>query len=289
LENESIVRFLFLSLAKGENKMKFDYINDVHLDFWVPFDTNQLKFEKKTKAFANQLLPEQPAKTLLIGGDLGHYNLQNYWFLEELSKVYSSILLVLGNHDFYMITKNQEKKYQSNSFHRVQEMKELAKSLPQVQYLEGDTVELDGVTIGGTGMWYDFSYGQKYLGKSYENIWLEWSFFSNDSRKIKGFSTKDRFESEKEKLERVIEKADIILTHVGPLSDFSPYRGEAVLFNSFYFFDGEELIKKYNSKIWCFGHVHIRETHKKHGWTFISHCLGYPDQLGFTSFKQIEL
>ena len=76
--------------------MKFDYINDVHLDFWVPFDTNQLKFEKKTKEFANQMLPKQPTKILLIGGDLGHYNRQNYWFLEELSKVYTNILLVLG-------------------------------------------------------------------------------------------------------------------------------------------------------------------------------------------------
>lgn len=170
--------------------MKFDYINDVHLDFWVPFDTNQLKFEKKTKEFANQMLPKQPAKILLIGGDLGHYNRQNYWFLEELSKVYTNILLVLGNHDFYMITKNQEKKYQSNSFHRVQEMKEMVKSLPQVKYLEGDTIELDGVTIGGTGMWYEFSYGQKYLGKSYENIWLEWSFFSNVHGKSKDFLRK---------------------------------------------------------------------------------------------------
>lgn len=269
--------------------MKFDYINDVHLDFWVPLDNNQLKFEKKTKEFANRMLPEQPTNTLLIGGDLGHYNKQNYWFLEELAKVYTNILLVIGNHDFYMITKNQEKKYQYNSFNRVKEMKELANQLPQVTYLEGNTFEIDGVTFGGTGMWYDFSYGQKHLGKNFEDIRKEWSWFSNDSRKIKGFLTEERYESEKEKLEKIIQQSDVVLTHVGPLHEFSPYRQEEVLFNSFYFFDGEKYIQKYQSKIWCFGHVHIREQYYKNDWTFISYGLGYPDQYGFTPFKQIKL
>ncbi|WP_121616604.1 metallophosphoesterase [Virgibacillus halodenitrificans] len=269
--------------------LKFDYINDVHLDFWVPFDKNQLKLERKTKIFAIKMLPEQPAQSLLIGGDLGHYNKQNYWFLEELSKVYTNILLVIGNHDFYLITKNQEKKYQYNSFKRVQEMKELATLLPQVTYLEGNTVEIEGVTFGGTGMWYDFSYGQKHLDQSFEDVQTQWSWFSNDSRKIKGISTGKRYESEKEKLEKVIRQSDVILTHVGPTHEFSPYQQEELLFNSFYFFDGETYIQNYQSKIWCFGHVHIREQFHKNGWTFISHSLGYPDQLGFTPLKQIEL
>ncbi|MNP56646.1 hypothetical protein D3C76_1513890 [compost metagenome] len=37
---------------------------------------------------------------------MGHYNKQNYRFLEKLKEYYSYIILVTGNHDYYLISKS---------------------------------------------------------------------------------------------------------------------------------------------------------------------------------------
>lgn len=95
--------------------MEFDYMNDIHLDFWVRFDKNQIKFEKRTREFTNSLIPKQKSKILVIGGDIGHYNRQGYWFLDEVSKFYDKVLIVFGNHDYYLISNHQAKKYGKSS------------------------------------------------------------------------------------------------------------------------------------------------------------------------------
>jgi metallophosphoesterase superfamily enzyme len=269
--------------------MQFDYINDVHLDLWVPLDNNPIKMKQKVIDFTKTLLPEIPSKVLVIGGDLGHYNHQNVLFLEELTKTYTYILLVFGNHDYYMISNRQEKKYKMNSMNKVNEMKELVNHLNNVIYLEGNTIEIDSVVIGGTGMWYDFSYGQKEHGNSYDDVWLKWAKISRDHKRIKGISILEKFNYELEKMNSVIENCDVVISHMGPDWSLSPYEEDEKDYNSFYFFDGKELLEKFSNKIWCFGHVHIKEDIQKNGWRMISHGLGYPDEKGFVKFKQVKL
>lgn len=269
--------------------MKFDYINDVHLDFWAPFNENQDKFEKNTRKFALSLIPESFSCTLVIGGDLGHFNKQNYWFLSELSAVYRRILLVFGNHDYYLISNNQSSKYKRSSFNRIKEMKDLASTIPNVSYLEGDMMDIEGVCFGGTGMWYDFQYGQQTHNQTKDEVRILWSQHSKDFKKIKGLLTLDHFESELERLDTIIKKSDVIVTHVGPNWGLSPYIGFEERHNSYYFFDGSDFLQAYQNKVWCHGHIHTELDVKREGWRFISYALGYPDETPFKKFRQIEI
>ncbi|GGF84440.1 hypothetical protein GCM10010912_32040 [Paenibacillus albidus] len=93
---------------------QFDLISDVHLDFWVDNSGNQLKLSKRLDQFVAGLVPEFPAETLIIAGDLGHYNKQNLMLLTKLKTYYSRILLVAGNHDDYLITKPLKNKYKQS-------------------------------------------------------------------------------------------------------------------------------------------------------------------------------
>ncbi|MBT2292076.1 metallophosphoesterase [Paenibacillus albidus] len=94
--------------------IQFDLISDVHLDFWVDNSSNQLKLSNRLDQFVASLVPEFPAKTLIIAGDLGHYNKQNLMLLTKLKMYYSRILLVAGNHDYYLISKSLKNKYTHN-------------------------------------------------------------------------------------------------------------------------------------------------------------------------------
>jgi Icc-related predicted phosphoesterase len=257
--------------------VSFDYINDIHLDFWVVKDHNSIKEENKIRDFANLLLNKKRSDYLLIGGDIGHFNNQNKIFLDEMSTCYKEIYLVFGNHDLYLISNNQSYKYNRRSFNRIYEMKEWIDNQENINYLDGNIVDVEGIKITGVNMWYDFSYGIK-MGKSRQQVLNEWSSLSNDSKKILNVNIENYFNEEKEKLDNVIEESDIIITHVGPDVRLSEYTGKQKIYNSYYFFDGINYIEELENKIWLFGHIHTRKDIIRDGWRIISHAIGYNDE-----------
>ncbi|WP_064199104.1 metallophosphoesterase family protein [Brevibacillus brevis] len=271
--------------------MSFDLISDVHLDFWVKVENPLHKMVTQVRNFINSILPETPHKVLVIAGDLGHYNWQNKLFIEELKQTYEHILIVAGNHDYYLVSANQEKQYRGRSINRVIEMKEICNAYTNVHYFDGDTVEIDGITYGGVGMWYDFSYGMKELGYSEEALYSKWWDIMNDSRLIKGLLDKSFTfaDEEKKKLDAIIEPSDVIITHVG--GDWSRvignYKFDPV--TSFYYFDGSQHFSKLEGKVWCFGHTHQRYDYDAYGCWFVNAALGYPSEDTGRKIVQIQL
>ncbi|WP_407921050.1 metallophosphoesterase family protein [Brevibacillus brevis] len=265
----------------------FDLISDVHLDFWVKVENPLHKMVPQIKNFIKGILPDVHHKTLVIAGDLGHYNWQNKILIEELKQIYEHILIVPGNHDYYLVSANQEKQYRGKSLNRVIEMKETCSLLTNVHYLDGDMVEIDGITYGGVGMWYDFSYGMKVLGYLEEALYSKWWDIMNDSRLIKGLLDKSFTfaDEEKKKLDAIIESSNVIITHVG--GDWSKVDRDLV--NSFYFFDGSPYFSKLEGKIWCFGHTHQRYDYEAYGCRFVNAALGYPDESDDRKILQIKV
>ncbi|WP_289141444.1 metallophosphoesterase [uncultured Brevibacillus sp.] len=265
----------------------FDLISDVHLDFWVKVENPLHKMVPQIKNFIKAVLPETPQKVLVIAGDMGHYNWQNKLFIEELKQFYEHILIVAGNHDYYLVSANQEKQNRGISMNRILEMKEICNLLSNVHYLDGDVIEVDGITYGGVGMWYDFSYGIKELGYSKEALFSKWWEIMNDSRMIKGLLDKSFTfaDEEKKKLDGIIESANVIITHVG--GDWS--KADCDLVNSFYYFDGSPYFSQLEGKVWCFGHTHQRSDYEVYGCRFVNAALGYPGESQKRSVAQIEM
>lgn len=263
-------------------KYNFDLISDIHLDFYIDVRKSEAKMRKKISEFVTSILPDESEwKVLVIAGDLGHYNHQNVFLLEELKKYYKNIVLVSGNHDYYLVSSNVQNKYKNNSMKRILEMRKNASKIEGVQYLDGQMIEIDNVKYGGVGMWYDFSYGNQFLGKSTTSLYSLWKYLMNDSKLIKGLDFGIEFNEankEKEKLNNIIEDSDIIITHVGPDWSYIPSEYKFEDSTAFYYFDGKPYFDKIKNKVWVYGHVHYRSDYDSHNCRFINASLGYPSE-----------
>ena len=247
--------------------MQFDYISDTHLDFWskVP----KLGFEP------SKMLPPIPSKVLIIAGDLGHSNDENIDFLIKMRAYYEHIILVFGNHDLYMIREDY-KKFGKNSRARLEDMMLRARQIPGVHYLDGDTITIDDVTYGGTGMWYDGKYAEEKCGFSSMRVmflWLQWS----DKKLTYGLpAMKLFFEQEFDKMDKIADKCDVIISHVGPdWSNVSP-KFAADPCTGFFYFDGSQILQRCSGKVWVFGHTHDEMDFMSSGCQMLCHPMGYP-------------
>ncbi|WP_054939915.1 metallophosphoesterase family protein [Paenibacillus ihuae] len=258
----------------------FDLISDIHLDFWLKRKGPTLEDNlREIDSFVESLLPQEMSHVLVIAGDLGHFNKQNDEMLRSLKRFYAHILVVAGNHDYYLVNSKVRYKLQT-SMNRWSEMKSLASGIEGVHYLEGDIFEWDGVRYGGVGMWYDFSYGTNVLGRSLNFMLDIWANQMNDRNYTIGSPRRpmEFFWEQKEKLDRIIHDSDVIITHVSP--DWSQISAEHAgdPISGCYYFDGSGYFSQIDGKVWCSGHVHLNHSYKSNGCLFVNNALGYPNE-----------
>ncbi|WP_127579402.1 metallophosphoesterase family protein [Paenibacillus koleovorans] len=272
---------------------RFDLISDLHIEFWLkPAGRFAREQQHDAEAFVRSLLPGDVSNTLVIAGDLGHYNELNYEVLQAFKRYYTNILVVAGNHDYYVLdAAAMQRAPQTASIDRWTQMKTLATALSGVHILEGRTISLDGIRFGGTGMWYDFEYSLQVLGLSWASVLEAWSTRMNDRTYLTGLPlrTLEMFREEKARLQRVIASSDVLVTHVSPdWSSVSAMFARDPLSGCFYF-DGSDFFAATHGKLWCSGHVHQRHSYVRHGCRFINNSLGYPAENSRTPGKIVTL
>ncbi len=197
---------------------------------------------------------------------------------------YKNILFVSGNHDLYMLSKNQSSKYGCDSFTRLEEMVNLSKTIEGVHYINGNVVSIDGLNVGGIMCWYDLQFGVVELGLTIQHLTEVWKHTSNDSRLINVKSasgTLDNlalFKDQYALLKNIYKQCDVVMTHIGPdWSHVDPvYKEDPV--TSFYYFDGRNLLaSEHKPKLWLFGHTHNPCSYlSKYGVRMECNPLGYP-------------
>lgn len=286
---------------------KVAFISDIHIDFYIPAGSNGYKLEKRMNDFIDTHLDLPHADVLVFAGDNSHYPQQNVMLLKLIAekKIYKKIFITFGNHDMYLISNSQKHDFKL-SWDKVLYAKKLYSEIDTVEFLDGNIVEVDGVKIGGTGMWYDYSYGIKKYGFSLDLMHQLWKDSSNDSHLIVGddyanvirdkfeffydnyggrkrssctFNPLKFFEKEKEKMEKIVYDVDVFVSHMSPAipPDLNPEHDNPVA--GFYFFDGEQYLFNENApKLWIFGHLHDRYSYKVGNTTLLSNPLGYKDQ-----------
>ena len=263
--------------------MKFDLTSDIHLDFWVGVNGNHKKQQSSMRKLIDKLLPHNKSDVLVIAGDIGHYNFQNGIFLGVLKTYYRDVIVVPGNHDYYLVSLKAQKANDFSSFNRINEMIQIAGETG-THWLNGTTVCIDGAVFGGCGMWYDDSYAQdKFFMRSaaIQNLWEE---NMNDSQRIMArpnrFDRHAHFMAEYEKMRCVVDKCDVVVSHICPTADLIPrHRHNPV--STFYQFNGMELIDLMKpSAVWCYGHIHDESVARViHDRTFYCSPLGYNDEV----------
>lgn len=302
---------IYLSVFQASNGMeslRIDHISDLHLDFWV----NELNFqnpkaEKKLQNFIKMIKPNV-GKVLILSGDQGHYFQQDKMLLLELKKYYENILIVSGNHDRYLVSANQQKKYRYDSENRILEMKRFCKETDGLYFMDGDVIVIDGFRIGGIGMWHDWSYGNT-LGHTDSDLEDIWKDTMNDSnlifqngkenhnisygygikKKIVNFKPFDLYKKYREKLDKM-EPCHLIFSHYGPIipTDMSKDYRESDA-TTFYYFDGKKDIDRLQPQFWIHGHTHKNYESVINNTKIITNPLGYPNENTYNTIKSIYL
>lgn len=246
--------------------MKISYLSDIHTDFWVPFNHNQLKWESRTKEFITKLIgsDEGDRDVLVVAGDVSHFNIQSLWVIETFSQHYNKVFIVIGNHDLYLVSNNQSNKYKGNSWNRVLELQDGISKLPNVHLFLGDDVfEYNGFKFGGNTMWYPLeSFDQQVF---FNNV-------SNDSKLIKGFNVKEEYHKSMRNYDSLLTKnIDVMISHIPVINIDSHFRynGTACYLTP---------VKDINVKYWIFGHSHEQKIYEKPYCKFYMNALGYPDE-----------
>ena len=293
--------------------MKVDYISDIHLDFHIKETSNLEKLNKQLDYTIDKMLNDGTTERdiLIIAGDLGHYFNMDSRFLLKMKELYNEVLYVAGNHDLYLVSRQQQLKYQHDSFNRLREMKYFCKN-NDIHYLDGQTINIRGINFTGIPMSWDMSYAKTlYDDVSVGEVLGHWENVMNDanlifqdgkqnikiptayggSYKVVSFKPLDYFDSQYEKLLDVTD-TDVIITHYGPkipecLPDY--YKN---MTTTFYFFDGLSVIDTVKPKFWVYGHTHriIDEYYKE--CNLLCNPYGYPNEVkknGIRSFYIEEL
>lgn len=279
--------------------MKFDVTSDIHIDFWVDAKNGLAKQANQiTQLIESSLLPNTPSNTLVIAGDIGHYNHQNVILFEILLKYYKNIIWVFGNHDLYQVSNKAAKKFNRNSFTRLDDMISLSDSIDNVHYLNGNIIELDGIKFGGSGSWYDNTYAHVVWGYGKNKTVQLWHDYMNDSNLItlpinSEFSDSNgridfcKFSIyEKNLLNEIAPECDVVISHVSPTWEHIGGRWN-IPSSTFYSFDGRDMLQSMKeTSVWVFGHTHSSYKYKSsYGPYMICNPLGYPE--GDTIFSDL--
>ena len=261
--------------------MRIDLISDIHLDFWVSPRLNDVRLHQAIERFANRIFSGVEGEALFVAGDIGHYNRQNLLLLRWLSERYEHIFVTWGNHDLYLVGNNAHKKY-GDSMRRLDELRRICDGLPNVTFLDGDTVEYKGLRIWGSGLWYpveDLRHWRSVMSDASRIVMLEGhrhiDFDDYGKRRVYRFDPTALYRREIERLQNV-EGVDIVMTHVPPILPIK----ENEEWDRYYRFDGEKHLERIRPKLWLFGHRHERHDFKHGDTRLLSNPLGYPDERG---------
>lgn len=273
--------------------MIIDYISDLHVDFYMDNDQQNIEYFKKSRF--HEIFLNKNGEVLIIAGDIGHFNDQNIFALKTIKELYGykKIFFVLGNHDYYLLSECVVNEYKENSYNRINEMKKLCDELEDIHILSGDVIEYKGIKFGGSGLWYDGKYLQRFdMTLTKDGINDLWKRKIMDANAIYGINNYDEiFKEEIEKLRQCYDKCDVLITHVNPsiLPQHTVRKHLLNKLNGFYSFDGEYYLENTPAKYWIFGHTHTEIEYEVYGTEVLCNPLGYPQENCDFKLKSFEV
>lgn len=253
--------------------MKIRLLSDLHTEFKLPY---------KTASFSNY----KGEDVLVLAGDIasGSTNVMDVLKFFK-AQGFPHVVYVPGNHEYYGT--------EFDDFNT--KMREKCADLEGIHFLNGDTVEIDGVMFIGATLWTNFRndwFGEKQAQR-----------FIADFKYIKGFTTAHATQLFKEHSDFIMretfehqDKRCVVVTHFLPtdacisdrfrdprLSDLNPYFAN----------DLHTKISTFNNVTWLFGHTHDAVDKVCGSTRLICNPHGYynamNDGIGFDPFKTVEV
>lgn len=217
-----------------------------------------------------------------IGGDISHFNFISKWVLEVFSEQFEKTFVVSGNHDYYLLSKNQRKKYNNMSTDRAKELSEMIEGLVNVTYFHsahGDEIEeFKGKIFAGATM---TSLPKTDEEKSfYQNVMNDSKYITNSPDLLNSVDmyNYDRLMG--------IKNIDVFISHYPLVRTYShdKHLNDGSLGS--YLCRVDEHIAPIN----FFGHVHEEnQLYEVVGTKHYTNALGYPQEKLGTIIRQIKI
>jgi Icc-related predicted phosphoesterase len=214
------------------------YASDLHLEFERrPEDRLQLPIAPGTTA-------------LVLAGDIHNDPAGLGTFVRPLAKRVP-VVLVAGNHEYFT--------HELNSM--LEQLADWATSIPDVHFLENQTVEIDGLTFLGATLWSNFDDARPALLKKSTSMMTDYAVIA-DRTDPRGRLRPERILREHQQsiafLERELRARDrartVVVTHHAPSLRSTQQKGED--WDHLYGSDLDALIEDCGPALWIHGHVH---------------------------------
>lgn len=255
--------------GKNENLMKtIDYISDLHIN-WHILTPRIDKFRNQFQALLeNQLLPKNPSDILVVAGDVSEDNKETIAVLETLANYYHHVLFLFGNHDYYLLTRNQSEKYDNDSLNRAKEIKTHFQNDTHIHILDNQVITLNDLNFAGSSNWYQpvtATGNAFYINESNDSEFIKINNLSGEWPMITLAGRDNQFYETL--CQRNAPKIDVMITHVPPIQPpFSKYP-----YNECYVHPVPELVAPH----WIMGHQHVIGEFEKVGTQFHMNPIGY--------------
>lgn len=270
--------------------MNISYINDLHIDHWVKWNPSQEKYKARVQKFIQDLIYRsniENKEVMIIAGDISHFNFINKWVLEVFNEQFEKTLVVTGNHDYYLISKNQKRKYKNSSMYRAIEMAEIVDDLGNVTYFHsgwGDMYEIyKGVTFAGSTM---TSLPKTDEEKSfYQNVMND-SKYIVEQPEMLNMMDMSAYNTFTDKQVREEINIDVFISHYPLVRTYSHNKHLNDGSLGSYLCRVAEMVAPIN----FFGHVHEEDQlYEVVGAKHYTNALGYPQEKLSTIIRQIKI
>ena len=214
------------------------FASDLHLEFERrPEDRLQLPIAPGTTA-------------LVLAGDIHNDPAGLDAFVRPLAKRVP-VILVAGNHEYFT--------HELNSMR--EQLSDWATSIPDVHFLENQTVEIDGLTFLGATLWSNFDDARPALLKKSTSMMTDYAVIA-DRTDPRGRLRPERILREHQQsiafLEHELRARDrahtVVVTHHAPSLRSSQQKGED--WDHLYGSPLDALIEDCGPALWIHGHVH---------------------------------
>ena len=190
------------------------------------------------------------------------------------------ILWIAGNHEFYYEDIDEQ----------IERYRQAFRKSKQIDFLENNQIEINGYTFLGCTLWTDFSVNGKVqqplvMQQAQQSV-ADFRLIRKNkfNRHFSAEDAADQFQQSYRWLEQQLANADpdktIVITHFPPSPNLSHGAIGNNLLTPYFQANGDQLIKRYQPRLWIYGHNHWSDR-KQFGETVcVSNQLGYPQEAG---------
>ncbi|KAG2379531.1 hypothetical protein C9374_006648 [Naegleria lovaniensis] len=267
--------------------MKIQLLSDLHIEHFETYDHFQNKYKK---LHGHNLCEKVYGEVLVLAGDIGNAFQSSYFeFLNDVSKKYSHVMIVAGNHEFY-----------SNEYWSCnQQMIKVCSQFNNVHFLDRASIELtsnsgEKILFLGCALWSQVPDNAKTMVQKCMNDYHLINIKDDNNSNMRTLTVDDTnyfFNRDYNFLKDAIEKERntpvtqqrkiIVVTHHAPMTTgvSSPYYEntqdtETLLINSAFASDLRHLMGS-PVVLWISGHTHYSAIQQHNGTHIASNQLGY--------------